>query len=98
RVAGDPRAGDPQRERVAVEGDRAAAAAARGAGPGRVGAGADRLVCGERAVGDVPGPPDAGQCAAVGADAAGERAADDPYRLAVVPAVRAAPHTPPHSR
>src|SRR6202046_4217282 len=76
-VTGDDGAVDGHRVVVPVGVDGAAAAAARGAGLSRVSAVADRPVAGERAVPHDPGHPDAAQGAAVGAHAAGERAAGD---------------------
>src|ERR1700689_5111338 len=74
-VAGDDAAVNGHGVVVPVGVDRAAAAAARGAGLSRVGAVADGAVAGEGAAGDHPGHPDAAQGAAVGAHAAGEGAA-----------------------
>src|ERR1700689_2220121 len=76
-VAGDDAAVNGHGVVVPVGVDRAAAAAARGAGLSRVGACADGAVTGEGAAGDHPGHPDAAQGAAIGAHAAGEGAAGD---------------------
>src|ERR1700722_14621354 len=76
-VAGDDGAIDGYRVVVPVGVDGAAAAAALGAGSGRVSAVADGPVPGEGAVLHYPGHPDAAQGAAVGAHAAGEGAAGD---------------------
>src|SRR5580698_8952236 len=76
-VSCDDAAVDGHRVVVPVGVDRAAAAAARGAGLSRVGAVADGAVTGKGAVQDHPGHPDAAQGAAVGAHAAGEGAPGD---------------------
>src|ERR1700733_15035480 len=88
-VSGEDPAVDGHRVVVPVGVDGAAAAAARGAGLGRVGAVADGAVAGEGAASDDPGHPDAAQRAAVGAHAAGEGAAGDLDGAVLVLAQRA---------
>src|SRR5260370_42294145 len=87
-VVPDHGAGDRQGVQVAVGVDGRAAATARAAGAGRVGAPADGLVAGHDAVEDHPGHPDAAESAAVGADTTAERAAHDVDRQVVVLAPR----------
>src|SRR3954453_1419058 len=79
----DRRPHQPEREQVAVEVDRSAAAPARRARAGGVGAATDGLVVAEHAVGHGPRDADARQTGAVGAAATGEGAVGDRHRLVV---------------
>jgi hypothetical protein len=77
-------AADRERHLIPVVVDRAAAAAARSAGLGGVGADADGAVGEEAAVQHRPGDADAAQRAAVAAHVGGEAAVDDVYGKVVV--------------